>query len=124
MTNRDLLVRVLRHPAFLAGQTDTAFFDAHGLDGPDGLAAPLVSEDAARLSALAAALADAAARQASARVLGALPSGWRNVPSQLQRKEYDQLAGVVADARRTRSATGSTGRAWSSRVATTSRWSR
>ena len=37
-TNRDLLVRVLRHPAFLAGQTDTAFFDTHGLDT---LAAPL-----------------------------------------------------------------------------------
>ena len=26
-TNRDLLVNVLRHPAFLAGATDTAFFD-------------------------------------------------------------------------------------------------
>ena len=25
-TNRDLLVNVLRHPAFLAGDTDTAFF--------------------------------------------------------------------------------------------------
>ena len=32
VTNRDLLVRVLRHPAFLAGDTDTAFFDRHGLD--------------------------------------------------------------------------------------------
>ncbi|KXX60501.1 acetyl-CoA carboxylase biotin carboxylase subunit, partial [Rhodococcus sp. LB1] len=31
-TNRDLLVNVLRHPAFLAGDTDTAFFDTHGLD--------------------------------------------------------------------------------------------
>ncbi len=29
-TNRDLLVNVLRHPAFLAGDTDTAFFDTHG----------------------------------------------------------------------------------------------
>ncbi len=38
VTNRDLLVRVLRHPAFLAGETDTAFFDRHGLDT---LAAPL-----------------------------------------------------------------------------------
>ena len=54
-TNRDLLVRVLRHPAFLAGQTDTAFFDTHGLDG---LAAPLADGAAAELSALAAALAD------------------------------------------------------------------
>src|SRR5699024_128324 len=38
VTNRDLLVNVLRHPAFLAGETDTAFFDRHGLAV---LAAPL-----------------------------------------------------------------------------------
>ncbi len=86
VTNRDLLVRVLRHPAFLAGQTDTAFFDTHGLAA---LAAPLAGHEAAQLSALAAALADAAARKASAKVLGGLPSGWRNVPSQPQRKQYE-----------------------------------
>jgi propionyl-CoA carboxylase alpha chain len=84
-TNRDLLVRVLRHPAFLAGQTDTAFFDTHGLDA---LAAPLADSAAAGLSALAAALAGAAARQQDAPVLGGLPLGWRNVPSQLQRARY------------------------------------
>jgi propionyl-CoA carboxylase alpha chain len=98
-TNRDLLVRVLRHPAFLAGQTDTAFFDKHGLDS---LAAPLISQDAAQLSALAAALADAAARQAQARVLGGLPSGWRNMPSQLQRKAYERTAGPDPAAEATR----------------------
>jgi propionyl-CoA carboxylase alpha chain len=84
-TNRDLLVRVLRHPAFLAGQTDTAFFDTHGLGA---LAAPLADGAAAELSALAAALAGAAARQRDAGVLGGLPPGWRNVPSQLQRVRY------------------------------------
>jgi propionyl-CoA carboxylase alpha chain len=84
-TNRDLLVRVLRHPAFLAGQTDTAFLDRHGVNS---LAAPLADEQGAEVSALAAALADAAGRQARARVLGGLPSGWRNVPSAFQRKEY------------------------------------
>ena len=84
-TNRDLLVRVLRHPAFRSGQTDTAFLDEHGLSQ---LAAPLADEEARRLSALAAALADAAARQAEATVLSGLPPGWRNVPSQLQRKDY------------------------------------
>jgi propionyl-CoA carboxylase alpha chain len=94
-TNRDLLVRVLRHPAFLAGQTDTAFFDTHGLGG---LAAPLASDDAVQLSALAAALADAASRQAAARVLGGLPLGWRNVPSQLQRKAFEWLGGQVPEA--------------------------
>jgi propionyl-CoA carboxylase alpha chain len=93
-TNRDLLVRVLRHPAFLGGQTDTAFFDRHHLAEPDGtgLAAPLISDDAAYLSAVAAALADAAARQAKAKVLKSLPSGWRNMPSQLQRKAYERVA--------------------------------
>ena len=33
-TNRDLLVNVLRSPAFLAGDTDTAFFDRHGVFAP------------------------------------------------------------------------------------------
>ena len=84
-TNRDLLVGVLRHPAFLAGHTDTAFFEVHGLTT---LAAPLATDEAASLSALAAALADAADRQQHARVLGGLPSGWRNVPSQLQHVRF------------------------------------
>ncbi|MFC7407233.1 hypothetical protein ACFQQL_19130, partial [Georgenia alba] len=53
-TNRDLLVNILRHPAFLAGDTDTAFFDTHGLDT---LARPLADPDVEALSALAAALA-------------------------------------------------------------------
>ncbi len=90
ITNRDLLVRVLRHPAFLAGQTDTGFLDRHGLDH---LAAPLAAGQAGELSALAAALADAAGRQVRARVLGGLPSGWRNLPSEFQRKEYAQAGG-------------------------------
>jgi propionyl-CoA carboxylase alpha chain len=85
VTNRDLLVNVLRHPAFRAGDTDTAFFDTHGLDA---LTAPLASPEAAQLSALAAALAGNADRQRRARVLGGLPAGWRNVPSQLQRAGY------------------------------------
>ncbi|MGQ4597061.1 ATP-binding protein [Nocardia sp. R6R-6] len=86
VTNRDLLVRVLRHPAFLAGDTDTAFFETHGLAA---LAAPLVSEAGEALSIVAAALADAAANRAAARVGGGLPSGWRNLPSQPQRKSYE-----------------------------------
>ncbi|MGB3437847.1 MAG: biotin carboxylase N-terminal domain-containing protein [Actinophytocola sp.] len=84
-TNRDLLVNVLTHPAFLAGETDTAFFERHGLDA---LSTPLATEPAIRLSALAAALADAAANRAGAKVLGGLPSGWRNVVSVPQRKRF------------------------------------
>jgi propionyl-CoA carboxylase alpha chain len=84
-TNRDLLVRVLRHPAFLAGETDTAFFDRHGLDL---LAEPLADKATEELSALAASLADAAGRRSTARVQKGLPSGWRNLPSQAQRKTF------------------------------------
>jgi propionyl-CoA carboxylase alpha chain len=85
VTNRDLLVNVLRHQDFLAGDTDTAFFDRHGLAT---LARPLAGEDTLRRSALAAALADAAANRGSASTQGRLPSGWRNVPSAPQRKRY------------------------------------
>ncbi|MDI9950803.1 biotin carboxylase N-terminal domain-containing protein [Rhodococcus sp. IEGM 1305] len=84
-TNRDLLVNVLRHPAFLAGDTDTAFFDTHGLDV---LARPLASADAERLSALAAALADAAHNRDVATVNTSLPSGWRNLASAPQSKTF------------------------------------
>jgi propionyl-CoA carboxylase alpha chain len=84
-TNRDLLVRVLRHPEFLAGDTDTAFFDRHGLDA---LAEPLAAKEAVALSALAAALAAAATNRERSAVLGGLPSGWRNVYSQPQAKQY------------------------------------
>jgi propionyl-CoA carboxylase alpha chain len=76
-TNRDLLVWVLRHPAFLAGDTDTGFFEKYGV----GVA---VAGEVVRVSALAAALADAAARVPVVRV----PSGWRNLASQPQRKSY------------------------------------
>jgi propionyl-CoA carboxylase alpha chain len=85
ITNRDLLVRVLRHPAFAAGQTDTSFLEEHGLAA---LAAPLADDNAVAVSAVAAALADAASRQRDARVLGGLPAGWRNVPSQFQRAGF------------------------------------
>jgi propionyl-CoA carboxylase alpha chain len=86
VTNRDLLVRVLRNPAFLAGGTDTGFLDRH----PE-VFAPLVSAmDTAKLSCLAAALAAAAERD-----VPGLPSGWRNVPSAGQVIGYHTPAGPV-----------------------------
>ncbi|MGY0232926.1 ATP-binding protein [Longispora urticae] len=78
-TNRDLLVRTLRHPEFLAGATDTGFFGRHDLT-----AAP----EADPLSVLAAALAVAARNRAEAPVLGGIPSGWRNVPSTRQVRAF------------------------------------
>jgi propionyl-CoA carboxylase alpha chain len=90
-TNRDLLVNVLRHPAFIAGDTDTAFFDTHDLAA---LSAPLAAADAVRFSALAAALADAAHNRCTATVFGAIPSGWRNLASGFQVKTFTDLTGT------------------------------
>jgi propionyl-CoA carboxylase alpha chain len=84
-TNRALLVRVLRHPAFIAGDTDTAFFHRHGLTT---LSEPLADKESTELSAIAAALATAAANRTVAKVQGRIPSGWRNVVSQPQVKRF------------------------------------
>ena len=78
-TNRALLVNVLRHPAFVAGETDTAFFDRHGLAE---LATRAADDPAARL---AAALALDAGYPTPLR---GMPSGWRNVVSQPQRVAF------------------------------------
>ncbi|HEY3995069.1 MAG TPA: biotin carboxylase N-terminal domain-containing protein [Mycobacterium sp.] len=84
-TNRELLVNVLRHPAFLEGATDTAFFDTHDLAV---LSTPLADTTTVRWSAVAAALADAAHNRARAKVLGPVPSGWRNLSSGYHVKTY------------------------------------
>jgi acyl-CoA carboxylase subunit alpha len=90
-TNRELLVNVLRHPAFLDGATDTAFFDTHDLAQ---LSAPLADEATVRLSAIAAALADAAHNRTTATAMGSIPSGWRNLASGYQVKTYRDDADV------------------------------
>jgi len=95
-TNRDLLVKVLRHPAFVDGATDTAFFDTHGLAE---LAAPLADQRAVDLSTLAAALADAAQNRHTATVFTAAPSGWRNLTSGHQTKSYTDAAGETHEVR-------------------------
>jgi acetyl/propionyl-CoA carboxylase alpha subunit len=78
VTNRDLLVGILRNAEFRRGAIDTGFLDRHD---PAALSARPDAERALRLHALAAALAGAAARRAAATVQPAVPSGWRNVPS-------------------------------------------
>jgi propionyl-CoA carboxylase alpha chain len=88
-TNRDLLVRVLRHPSFVSGATDTGFLDRH----PEVFAPLLSSVDAMRLSCLAAALASAAGRRAES-PLSALPAGWRNVASVPQTVAYEAPSGT------------------------------
>jgi propionyl-CoA carboxylase alpha chain len=83
-TNRELLVRVLRHPAFLAGEVDTGFLER---EVAGGLAEPTVAAPV-WLNAVAAALAGQAERRAGA----TLPSGWRNNPSQLQRTQFEGIS--------------------------------
>jgi len=91
-TNRDLLVRILGEEEFLAGGTDTAYLERHE---PAELGAPLVDDGARRVHALAAAMARQAHNRATARVLAALPSGWRNNPSQPQRVVLVDAAGSI-----------------------------
>jgi propionyl-CoA carboxylase alpha chain len=76
VTNRDLLVRVLRSDGFAAGP-DTGFLADH----PE-LLAPLAGPAEVETAALVAALGAAERRRSTARVQRALPAGWRNNPSQ------------------------------------------
>ncbi|SEE96993.1 biotin carboxylase N-terminal domain-containing protein [Streptomyces sp. Ag109_O5-10] len=71
-TNRDLLVRSLRHEEFTTARMDTGFYDRHLTE----LTAPAHDPHAP----LAAALADAHGRSRF--------GGWRNLPSQPQTKRY------------------------------------
>ncbi|MET8581066.1 biotin carboxylase N-terminal domain-containing protein [Streptomyces collinus] len=73
VTNRDLLVRSLRHPGFADGPPDTGFYDRHLAE----LTRPVPDVHAP----LAAALADAHGRSRF--------GGWRNVPAQPQTKRYE-----------------------------------
>ncbi|MFE7328335.1 biotin carboxylase N-terminal domain-containing protein [Streptomyces sp. NPDC057565] len=85
-TNRDLLVRSLRHPDFTGARLDTGFYERH-LDAltatPDG------SADR-NLAALAATAADATRHRAAASTpaTGSRFGAWRNVPSQPQTRRY------------------------------------
>lgn len=81
-TNRDLLIRSLRHKEFTTARMDTGFYDRHLPELTDPTPDPLTP--------LAAALADAHGRSRFA--------GWRNVPSQPQIKRY-LMAGEEHEAR-------------------------
>jgi acetyl/propionyl-CoA carboxylase alpha subunit len=91
ITNRELLVRVLRHPEFLSGDIDTHFLERHS---PADLGGSLPGETETRIGAVAAALAAQSERRAHQDLLGSIPSGWRNSPSQLHEVDFD-LHGVV-----------------------------
>jgi propionyl-CoA carboxylase alpha chain len=75
-TNRDLLVAVLRDGAFLAGETTTAFLDERFGDEQARAFAP--SDADVETALIAAALAGATGRRATAPVLATLPTGFSN----------------------------------------------
>ena len=83
VTNRDLLVGILREQEFLDGHIDTGYLTRHP-------PATLMAGDERRLPvhALATALADQALRRAETSVLPGVPSGWRNVPNARQQAGY------------------------------------
>ncbi len=83
VTNRDLLVGILREPGFAAGAIDTGYLDRHR---PAELCPPQAAAGPVHL--LAVALAGQARRREQAPVLATLPSGWRNNPSAPQRVSY------------------------------------
>jgi len=76
VTNRDLLVRVLRSDGFASGP-HTGFLD----EQPE-LVAPLAGPAEVATAALVAALAGSTRRRATAPVQRTVPAGWRNNPSQ------------------------------------------
>ncbi|MEU8507485.1 biotin carboxylase N-terminal domain-containing protein [Streptomyces brevispora] len=107
VTNRDLLVRSLRHPDFMAARLDTGFYERHLqalTPAPDEAGGQLAATaaalaDAARKSTAladpahnnnntttAAALADAARNTTAVGV--ARFGAWRNLPSQPQLRRY------------------------------------
>ncbi|MGW8778759.1 ATP-binding protein [Streptomyces sp. NPDC055796] len=92
-TNRELLVRSLRHPEFAAGQLDTGFYERHlaALTEP----APDTADRTA-LAALAAALAEAAPAPGASLALRL--GGWRNLRSQPQTRRYT-VAGTEYEVR-------------------------
>ncbi|MFE9725522.1 biotin carboxylase N-terminal domain-containing protein [Streptomyces sp. NPDC005794] len=86
VTNRELLVRSLRHPDFVAGRLDTGFYDRH-LAALTATGTP--GEDSARRRAATAAALAAASGAAAGSGSGPVRFGaWRNLASQPQTRRY------------------------------------
>ncbi len=81
-TNRDLLVRILRHPEFLGDQGDSSFLERHD---PAHLGRPLVEDEALRRYAVAAALSQQERNRAGDPHTASVTTGFRNVFTAPQR---------------------------------------
>ncbi len=84
-TNRDLLVRILESPTFLAGEANTDFIESSGVDL---LNSPLVDPDEVPARAAAAAAASRAVRLRTSAMPATIPPGFRNVGSSRQKVGY------------------------------------
>ena len=89
VTNRDLLVSILRDPTFQAGEVSTDFLTGFETDRPGS-----VSADAA----VAAAIALAEHAREVRTVQRGIPVAWRNVASQPQRTVFQTLDGAEVTA--------------------------
>jgi acetyl/propionyl-CoA carboxylase alpha subunit len=88
-TNRDFLLQLLAHPAFLSGDLHTHFIDQHF---PDGIhTAPSAAQ--LREAAVAATLAAQAAREEERALVPGVPSGFRNNRFAPEWTSYDAPSG-------------------------------
>jgi propionyl-CoA carboxylase alpha chain len=100
VTNRDLLVATLRDPEFLAGRTDTGYFDRHP---PDTTGRRRPDEAGQRVHVAAAGLALLRSDLASSPLPSGIPTRWRNVGGQAMPftfEEADQRWDVTCERRR------------------------
>ncbi len=84
-TNRDLLVRTLREPAFLSGEVSTDFFERTGVVAQ---VSAVSTDGGLRATATAAAIALAEETGRTRTVQHGIPVGWRNVVSQPQTTSF------------------------------------
>ncbi|WP_182378790.1 biotin carboxylase N-terminal domain-containing protein [Nocardioides sp. WS12] len=88
VTNRDQLVASLRHPAFVAGDLATSFYDDHPV--------LLERESCDDLAPFIGAVALAEHRRIGARVQNRIPAGFRNVLSQPQVTRFEMDGEEIA----------------------------
>ena len=84
-TNRELLVRTLRHEEFIGGAADSGFLERNP---PKLLGAPLITGSNVGRYVAAAGLAIQARNRAESSVLPGVSSGFRNVPNQPQQISF------------------------------------
>ncbi|GAB3721923.1 ATP-binding protein [Nocardiopsis oceani] len=94
-TNRDLLVRALRHPDFARahGQPERLHTGFLTGDRLTDLARPLAEPATEELAALAASLASFEAARTGGAVPDGVPAGWRNLPSAPHERRHTTAGG-------------------------------